>query len=250
MAAGVCGVQAAETGSERVKLGIGFDFSTGKYGSSSSTDVLQIPVTAAYESGPVMLRLTIPYIEVTGPGDVVVGGANGSPVVVIRDGARRTESGIGDITAGAAYNVLDLPESRLLVDLAANVKLPTADETRGLGTGEIDYSFQIDAVTVREEVTFFGTVGYKVFGEPDAFALEDTVFASFGGGYKHASGTVAGLIFDWRQAASPGTQAPFESTVYLSRELYQDLNLSGYILKGWSDGSPDFGFGLSVSWRM
>lgn len=233
-----------------MKLGIGFNFSTGKYGSSSSTDILQIPVTAAYESGPFILRLTVPYIEVTGPGDVVVGGANGSPVVVVRDGARRTESGIGDITAGASYNVLDLPGQKLLVDLAANVKLPTADEARGLGTGELDYSLQADAVAVREEFTFFGTVGYKVFGEPDAFALDDTVFASVGGGYKHASGTVAGLIFDWQEAASPGTQAPFESTVYLSREMYPDLSLSGYILKGWSDGSPDFGFGLSVSWRM
>jgi hypothetical protein len=59
-------------------LSVGGDYSTGKYGGSEKTEVHSVPITATYDSGPLTLRVSVPYLEVTGFGDVVVSGLSGS----------------------------------------------------------------------------------------------------------------------------------------------------------------------------
>lgn len=46
----------------------GFDNSTGKYGSSDTTDILSIPVVGIYNSGLWVFKLTVPYVRVSGVG--------------------------------------------------------------------------------------------------------------------------------------------------------------------------------------
>ncbi|MGB2832167.1 MAG: hypothetical protein WBC07_04400 [Methylotenera sp.] len=57
---------------------VGGDYSTGKYGSRESTDVYYMPLALAFDSGVLTYKLSIPYIRVTGPGDIVPGGFGGS----------------------------------------------------------------------------------------------------------------------------------------------------------------------------
>src|SRR4051812_10300 len=97
---------AALASAQGLSLGTGFDYTSGNYGGSQSTDTLYIPFYARYESGPLVLKLTVPYLKITGPGNVV--GAGGDRVVVPgRDVGRRTESGLGDMVGSAFYNVLN-----------------------------------------------------------------------------------------------------------------------------------------------
>ncbi len=241
---------AAELYPGTVRLGVGFDFSVGNYSTRLSTEVLHLPVTATYESGPLKLEVSIPFTELSGPGNVVIAGVNRSPVpVALRAREHRSTSGIGDLAAVASYNVAYIPERQLSIDLGAGVKLPTGAEPR-LGTGEMDYSFQADAVADRDQFTFFGTLGYNVLGEPSGYTLENSVFVKAGGSFKYMPRTVVGLTVEWRQAASPVSPSPLETTVYANHELSPGVELSGYVLKGWSDGSPELGLGISVLWRM
>src|SRR6266436_7323305 len=61
----------ASVQSDGFSLTTGVDYSTGKYGGTASTDILYVPLTAAYEMDKWLFKLTVPYIMVTGPGDVV-----------------------------------------------------------------------------------------------------------------------------------------------------------------------------------
>src|SRR5258705_1572146 len=73
-------------------LGTGFDYTTGKYGTSEKTEILYVPLSGKYETGPWTFRAVVPYIRITGPGNVVGAGADR----VTLPGAsttRRTESG-------------------------------------------------------------------------------------------------------------------------------------------------------------
>ena len=89
---------AAEPGP--LTLSTGFDYSSGKYGGSQSTDILYVPFTGRYRLDPWMFRLTVPYISVTGPDTVIPGiGAVGRPVAPIA-----TRSGLGDVIAAATYS--------------------------------------------------------------------------------------------------------------------------------------------------
>lgn len=242
-----CGALAAEAERGRLGLAVGFDSSVGNYGARLATDILQIPVTATYGRGPLRLKLTIPFREINGRGNVVLAGTSGTPVMGRRPGEFRGVSGLGDIVAGAAYNALYLPERQLLIDLAVNMKIPTSDEAKGLGTGETDFSLQADAVTERGGISLIGTIGYEALGSPDAYSLKNTIFMRFGGGYQYGAGSSAGLTIGWRQAASPGINPPFDTTIFVNRNLSPGRNLYAYILKGWSSGSPDLAFGVNIS---
>ena len=78
-------------------MSTGFDYSTGKYGTATSTNILYIPVIAKYETDSLTLKLTVPYIRVTGTGNVVRGiGSFGN---AITGTTSTTQSGLGDVTA-------------------------------------------------------------------------------------------------------------------------------------------------------
>lgn len=106
---------------EQISLSTGFDYSSGDYGGSTSTDILQVPVIGKYVTGPWTYKLTVPYIEVTGPGNVVPGagranqvkGKNGSAV----PSGTSTKSGLGDITGAVTYNLFGGSASELALDL-------------------------------------------------------------------------------------------------------------------------------------
>jgi hypothetical protein len=49
------------------------------------------------------------------------------------------------------------------------------------------------------------------------------------------------------QKYSDTTSGQRELTAYLNHKFGEGQHIRGYVLKGFSDGSPDFGFGLLVS---
>jgi len=122
-------------------LSTGFDYSSGKYGESRRTETLVVPVGIKYEFGDWTLRATIPYVESNGPSAV---SGSGPDRVTIENGStnRGRASGLGDIVVSAAWNAFQ--DGPWLIELAGKVKLATADEKSGLGTGENDYSVQTE----------------------------------------------------------------------------------------------------------
>lgn len=231
-------------------LSTGLDYSSGNYGGSTSTDILLVPVIAKYETGPWTYKLTVPLIEVTGPGNVVPGvgrenavkGKKGAAV-----GGTSTESGLGDIIGAVTYNLFAGSASEPAIDLTGKIKLGTADHDKGLGTGENDYSAQIDAYQAFDRVTGFATLGYSILGSSSAIPLDNVFYVAIGAGYKFDDRLTGGLMLDLRQAASSTSGARRELTGYVNYKLDRDWKVQGYLLHGFADGSPDVGFGALVT---
>ena len=57
---------------------MGTDYSTDKYGLTDSTDVWYVPFSASYETGAFTYKVTVPWIRVTGSGEIVPGGFDGA----------------------------------------------------------------------------------------------------------------------------------------------------------------------------
>jgi hypothetical protein len=230
---------AAEPG---FSLTTGLDYSTGKYGGTTSTDILYIPFSGKYEADKYTLKLTVPYLRITGPGNVVkdVGPIKGSTST-----ARTTESGLGDVVAAGSYNVYE--GSGTLVDVTAKIKFGTADEAKGLGTGKNDYALQADLFKTLGKNTVFGTLGYKVMGSPEGATLNNVFYGSLGIGHKISQETSAGLILDLREKASATGYAQQEFTAYVSHKLGKTWKAQAYAVKGFSNGSPDWGAGAMIT---
>lgn len=227
---------AAESG---FSLTSGLDYSTGKYGGTESTDILYIPFTGQYEADKYTLKLTVPYLQVTGPGNVVrdvgqIGTASKT---------RTRQSGLGDIVVAGTYNMYDGRANGTLVDVTAKIKFGTADDTKGLGTGKNDYALQADLYKTLGKNTVFGTLGYKVMGSPAGVTLNNVFYASLGAGHQYSQETSAGLILDLREKASATGSAQQELTAYVSHRLGKTWKAQAYAVKGFSNGSPDWGAG-------
>ena len=224
-------------------LSTGLDYSSGKYGETKSTETLVVPLGIKYEFGDWTLRATIPYVESNGPSAV---SGSGPDRVTIDNGSnvRRKASGMGDIVLSAAKNVFQ--DGPWLIELAAKVKLATADKASGLGTGENDYAVQTEIYRMLGSSTLFGTLGYKKMGDPAGTDLKDPFFTSVGWSYKVSQVTTLGLSYDFRQKVQDSGAPLRDATAFATHKLDEHWKLQAYLVTGFSKASPDLGGGMFV----
>lgn len=226
----------------------GFDYSTGKYGESSSTDIFYVPAIARYEADAWTFKATVPYIRITGPGNVVPD--IGQVRLPTAPGVRQTQSGLGDVITSAGYDFYHDEASGLLLGLTGKVKWGTASRSKGLGTGENDYSLQLDAFRPFGNLTPFASVGYRVYGSPPGISLRNTWFGSAGASFKLDRDNSVGASFDLRQKISDQSDAAEELTGFVTHKFDPNWKVQGYALTGFTHASPDFGVGGLVSYRF
>ncbi len=225
-------------------ISTGFDYTTGKYGQSSSTDILTIPVIGRYDYDLWTFKLIVPWTHISGPADVVQG------IGLLRGGAsrptRQTESGLGDLVAAVTRNVLN-ESNAVSLDLTGKIKFGTANRNKGLGTGENDYSLQADVYKVIDDFTPFATLGYRILGSPPGLSLNNTWCASGGVTYRVTAPTAVGAALDLQERSSDTVENVSELTAFITHELDRHWKLQGYVLTGFTNSSPDFGIGGIVS---
>jgi hypothetical protein len=246
-----------------LSMTVGIDFTSGKYGGNTSTNIFYVPFIAKYETNFYSLNFTLPYIRIIGPGNVV-GGIN--PVVVENESGGRRRSGnggfednkvgssaregLGDIIAAASVNVLDIRNQGLLVDLTGRIKFGTADETQGLGTGENDYAFQIDVYHAINRFALFGSAGYSLLGSPRGVNLRNIGYGSIGGSSQVTPVTTGGVVFDFAQATSGAAAPRRDLTAFASFKITPISKFQIYGMRGFSSGSPNYGGGVNYSYSF
>lgn len=229
-----------------VTLKTGYDYTTGKYGTDTRTEITSIPFIANYETGNWSFKATLPYVRITGADNVVAGvGAVRKNVTT-----RRSGSGMGDLTTAATYALVADPKAQFGVDVTGKIKFGTADSDKGLGTGQNDYWLMVDPYKKLGNVTYFGGVGYGMLGSSDTLQLKNVVSANAGLSYKLDQKSSAGAIFDYRSKSTDAGFDQRELTAFYSRKLSDAYKLQAYATKGFSDGSPDWGAGMNVGYNF
>jgi len=240
----IMGAAVAQT-----SVGVGAEFTTGKYGAAETTDTLYIPFVLKYETGPWLFRATVPYLRVSGPANVIGAGAERITLPGV-SAPQRTESGLGDIMLSAFYTLMNERRSAFGLDLGAKVKLPTADEERGLGTGETDYALQADVFKPFGNLTAFGSLGYRVYGDPPGLNLRNVPYFALGATYRMSAQDSVGVAYDHRPRIVTGGSEISEATFFWSRRLTREWRLQLYGVAGFSEGSPDAGLGALLDYRF
>lgn len=219
----------------------GIDYSTGKYGDVERTDTTSIPFGLRYEFSDWTLRASIPYVESSGPANVV--GVDGD-LITLNSGqnTRRRVSGLGDLVLSASWTALQ--RDHWLVEFGTKVKLATGNKQDGLSTGKTDYSLQTEIYRALDKHTLFGTLGYKKMGDPDGVALRDPFYGSLGWSLRTGPSTSVGLIYDYRQKIQE-TGAPIrEATAFLTQKFGDNWKIQAYAATGFSRASADLSGGL------
>ncbi len=232
----------------RWKYSLGSDFSSGDYGGDPvDTDITFLPFSVSYATGKWNYKATLSWLEIDGPGNVIGGGGDG---IIIDNGntTSTTESGLGDIWLGASYDLDMVPRDWFYLNVGGKLKLPTADEDKRLGTGEIDYSLVADAYKPMGRYTPFVTLTYKIKGDPPEGDLDNVFALSAGSDYRWDELNNFGASLDYQQSATDSDDA-LELFGYFNRRLSQQTSVMLYGYTGLMDGSPDYGLGMQITYR-
>lgn len=244
--------EPAEDASTDLSFSTGFDYTKGSYGTPRATRLLYVPFTLSYDGDTYGADVTMPYLYQSGPtGQTIVGGRvvpTGAAVSGRATPRITTVHGWGDLVLGATRYFEGASETSPLYSLRAQVKFGTANHDTGLGTGKNDYTFS-GAVSkfLNDHWALSGDLGYTKFGSPRGIKLKPAVFGSVGGAYRFADRSRIGLTAYASRSNLAGTPAPVDVTAYYSFPPSKSVQLRAYVLKGLSQGSPNHGFGLSVS---
>lgn len=235
---------AAQDNHPTFTLSTGIDFTSGTYSGDVDIEDTYIPLTATADYGHIAFRLTVPYLSISAPeGTIFPPGGEPLP----GSGALTTESGLGDIIGSVTfYDVIRSQRLGLAMDLTGKISFGTADEDKGLGTGESDYSVQADFYKFLDDFTLLSSVGYRFYGDPAELDLNDVFMASLGASYRFTSNVNGGLYFDFRESSIDGNDSIQELSVFVSRRVSENWRLHLYGLTGFTDSSPDWAGGVQV----
>lgn len=234
-----------------VELSTGIDYREGDYGTGESIETWEVPTTVRVQSGQVVLSATLPYLRVDAPGNVVGGGGGllGLPIIVdpTEPPDRVRREGIGDLELGAAYTV---PSDSVGLTFSGQVKVPTASERKGLGTGEMDYAVGAELSKTFGRVTPFVGVGYTMPGDPEDFELENSLSARAGAAVQMGGRVRGHVAYGYAESISPLVPDEQQVSAGVNAGLSDRLSLGLYGAAGLSEGSPDVGAGVRLGTRF
>jgi len=236
---------AQDSGAD-LRFSTGVEYSTGKYGGTDDIEEVYVPFTFRAGFERIGLRITMPWLSVTAPEDTVITDPGAEPLP--GSGATVTDSGLGDVMGALTlYDLYVSDSADFVVDVTGKIKFATADEEKGLGTGENDYTLQFDAYKFFDRLSLQGTAGYRLRGDPPGVDLDDVLIASVGGAYLTSSDTLVGMYFDYRQSSISGADDIQELSAFASFRLGRAWRMELYAFTGLTDSSTDFGGGILFS---
>jgi len=228
-------------------LSTGTTFTSGDYDSPHTTEMLYIPVTLKYKKDKWKIKLTVPYLKVKGPQNVLRNIGQVTENVLDPDSINE---GLGDIDLSVGYRLLYHQKSKTLLDLTGKVKFGTADEKKNLGTGENDYALALGMYKLLGDFTPYATFGRKHYGNSSRFQLNDVFFGSLGLSYKASRQTSTGVNLYLKDKTASTRSNTRQLSAYVSHKLDSNWKLLGYVLTGLSENTPDLGGGFSLAYQF
>jgi len=229
------------------QFGSSLTYSTGDFGTSETTDTVYWPfsVQRFFEQGDV--TLTVPFLyQNSGPGVSAIGGR---PFSTNQNFINDGDGGIGDVLLKGRYYLLNDTPDRFGLSTIGQIKFPTADEDKGLGTGEFDETFGLEASKhLQAPWTLYGDMYFTHIGDPPGVHLDNEFAFDAGVGYDLTDATQATLFYAERTALLDNRDNPRDVILGVNHDLNQQTNLYGDLGIGASDGSPDVSVTMGMAY--
>lgn len=167
------------------------------------------------------------------------------PMLRLEEDNGFSESGIGDILISYGHDLIERRSNGISLDGSLMVKLPTADEAAGLGTGEIDYGAIFNLDKKWPIVSGNLHIGYIRAGDASDINYNDTLL--YGAtAYKVFNRTGTYLSIEGRTATIDNSDDPLEVHIggFYALSFRNMLVVNSIV--GLNDSGPDFGFTIGV----
>lgn len=228
------------------------NYESGTYGTGTRSSSLYVPFTLKRAFGDAFASVTVPFLSQTTDG--AVNNVGGRPVKTGRGratGRTTTQSGLGDVIGRAGYNVMVEDPQPFDLTVVGKIKIPTAQRSKGLGTGEFDAGAGLEAAkTVAPGWTVLADVYFTAIGDPPGVDLNNQFAADAGVAYLFQPGLTGTVLIEGSNAIFPGAPAPVAARGMLDYKVDEAISLNGGVLLGLSDGASDYGFSVGGAVRF
>ena len=245
----------------------------GPFLGGEDVDLDHVFLSAEFGSTSSKLVFTVPYVQISRTGLVTM--TPEGPAVVGAGGPGRppwqesdpdsSEGGLGDVVVMSRnYIMKSGAGNRPTLTFDVDYKWATADESKGLGTGENDYSAGFDYIQpIGKRMQILGRATYRFSGSPAGVDFQDRLLlrAGFGVMTAHSAWRVHYETVDPLMKEVPLYDATGAALAFVEVGNYEVVrgeavfrnNAGGswklWALAGLNDSSPDIGFGLSLASR-
>lgn len=257
------------------QIGFNPSYSSGNYGTSTTSSFFYAPISIRrfFQDGD--LAIVIPFVTATTDGrSTLVGGnavrvdnsgpgsgsstgcsnsgpGNNNCLTGRAQGQNVTESGLGDIILRGRYYIVEEKDWTPLVAITGRLKLPTADEKRGLGTGKMDEGVGAEvSKRLGENWITFIDGGFNVIGRPDGLNLRNQWWYDIGGGYYFTKDLIGNIYFEEYRSLVSGTQNIRDVFLGMNYRASSEWRFNGGVAVGLSNGAPDHIFSVGTSYRF
>lgn len=171
--------------------------------------------------------------------------------------SRDHEYGINDAVIGTKFIFLKETERRPGIAGSFELKLPTGDESRGLGSGEFDYDLRLRAQKTWGWFTAIGNVGYTFVADPEfggvATSTENVWLLTFAQEYQIAQRTklLSEIYFVSRD--EPGAPNRLAANIGFKHKLRDNLTVHAAVGKSIREanrGGPDVRVYVGLKWEF
>jgi hypothetical protein len=165
--------------------------------------------------------------------------------------------GLTDSVLGTKFVFLKEAPLRPGIAGSFELKLPTGDESRGLGTGELDYNLRLRSQKTWGWFTAIGNAGYTFVTDPEfggvTTSTENVWLLTFGQEYQVAQRTklLSELYFVSRE--EPGEPNRLAANVGFKHKLIEDLTVHAAIgtsVREANRGGPDLRLYGGLKWEF
>ena len=219
----------------------GLDYSRGDYGLARNSSLIYLPLGLTVDFDYWRFNVLVPVLYANGVTGAQPFGGGGMPPAIVSD----HNAGLGEIVTSGSYLIAPPNESLPWLELTAQILWPTRTN-ENLGTGGFGFTTQLDLFQQFGRITPFARVGrnYYLVG-----SLGDRFYTSVGVSVEITEGTSVGIAYDWLGSTSQDLTDGQEIVPYLSFAASEHWTFGPYGVIGLTQGSPDFGVGLSIRFR-
>jgi hypothetical protein len=126
------------------------------------------------------------------------------------------------------------------------VKFPTADEDRGMGSGEADYYLQVNLTKVIDKFTVFGHLDHEWYGDTSMTNYNNVFYASLGGQHQFTVQTSAGLTGSYREKSLDSSDPRRAVMAFMEHKFDKSWSTQLYVIRGLSDSVADRAGGVMI----
>jgi len=243
---------------ERARLGLidegefsfltGLEYEEGAYGTADSTSLWRVPLNISFRKKNIGLFASVPLLLATSDGDIITSNKTSmrrSDTTASQKRAQ-TVTGIGDILLSASYYLTPDYRNETTYRMTATLKLGTADEAKGLGTGENDLFIEGGFLKNIDEYILSGTLGYEISGDSSLFLYNNVFYVTAGLSKRLEMNSQIGTYLYFSQSITDNSDSPLELSVFYTQPVAKNRSIYLFFSKGFSDASPDFSIGGTI----